>query len=182
MYKRQELGQYLGRAGIQVISGMARGIDGISQQAALSAGGTSYGVLGCGVDICYPAQNRRSVSYTHLPVDILHLQKTKTEKSSEDMKRQIRHARERQAERFAGTDCRFNGDIRSAQVEEYCPLGEEGQKVMEQLYRTLQLSARVYHRILKTARTIADLEDREEITGEHLLEAACYRPSETYWN
>ena len=110
------------------------------------------------------------------PVDILHLQKTKTEKSSEDMKRQIRHARERQAERFAGTDCRFNGDIRSAQVEEYCPLGEEGQKVMEQLYRTLQLSARVYHRILKTARTIADLEDREEITGEHLLEAACYRP------
>ena len=116
------------------------------------------------------------------PVDILHLQKTKTEKSSEDMKRQIRHARERQAERFAGTDCRFNGDIRSAQVEEYCPLGEEGQKVMEQLYRTLQLSARVYHRILKTARTIADLEDREEITGEHLLEAACYRPSETYWN
>ena len=70
----------------------------------------------------------------------------------------------------------------SRQVEEYCPLGEEGQKVMEQLYRTLQLSARVYHRILKTARTIADLEDREEITGEHLLEAACYRPSETYWN
>ena len=56
---REELGQYLGRAGIQVISGMARGIDGISQQAALSAGGTSYGVLGCGVDICYPAQNRR---------------------------------------------------------------------------------------------------------------------------
>ena len=49
----------MGRAGIQVISGMARGIDGISQQAALSAGGTSYGVLGCGVDICYPAQNRR---------------------------------------------------------------------------------------------------------------------------
>ena len=60
--------------------------------------------------------------------------------------------------------------------------GEEGQKVMEQLYRTLQLSARVYHRILKTARTIADLEDRGRDHGEHLLEAACYRPSETYWN
>ena len=55
----EELGRYLGSQGIQVISGMARGIDGISQQAALSAGGTSYGVLGCGVDICYPAQNRR---------------------------------------------------------------------------------------------------------------------------
>lgn len=58
-YVAEELGGYLGRAGIQVISGMARGIDGISQQAALSAGGTSYGVLGCGVDICYPSQNRR---------------------------------------------------------------------------------------------------------------------------
>ena len=58
-YVAEELGRYLGRMGIQVISGMARGIDGISQQAALSAGGTSYGVLGCGVDICYPVQNRK---------------------------------------------------------------------------------------------------------------------------
>lgn len=58
-YVAEELGRYLGRLGIQVISGMARGIDGISQQAALSAGGASYGVLGCGVDICYPAQNRK---------------------------------------------------------------------------------------------------------------------------
>ena len=55
----EELGRYLGSQRIQVISGMARGIDGISQQAALSAGGTSYGVLGCGVDICYPSQNRK---------------------------------------------------------------------------------------------------------------------------
>ncbi len=57
-YVAEELGRYLGTRRIQVISGMARGIDGISQQAALSAGGASYGVLGCGVDICYPSQNR----------------------------------------------------------------------------------------------------------------------------
>lgn len=116
------------------------------------------------------------------PVDILHLQKGRRQKSSEDMKRRILGARERQEKRFEGTDCRFNGDIRSALVEQYCPLGAEERKVMEQLYNTLQLSARAYHRILKTARTIADLEEQEEITGEHLLEAACYRPSETYWN
>lgn len=48
----------LGKAGVQIISGLARGVDGISQNAALDAGGTSYGVLGCGVDICYPEQNR----------------------------------------------------------------------------------------------------------------------------
>lgn len=58
-YVAQELGRYLGEQGVSVISGMARGIDGISQEAALKAGGISYGVLGCGADICYPPSNRR---------------------------------------------------------------------------------------------------------------------------
>lgn len=49
----------LAEAGVQVISGMARGIDGIAQQAALEADGYSMGVLGCGVDICYPRENRQ---------------------------------------------------------------------------------------------------------------------------
>ena len=57
-YVAKGLGDALGKQGVQVISGMARGVDGISQQAALDAGGVSYGVLGCGVDICYPASNR----------------------------------------------------------------------------------------------------------------------------
>lgn len=58
-YVARELGKMLGEQGIQVISGMARGIDGISQSAALAAGGASFGVLGCGVDVCYPKSNRR---------------------------------------------------------------------------------------------------------------------------
>ena len=53
-----EFGAVLAQAGVQIISGMARGIDGISQQAAIDAGGYSLGVFGCGVDICYPAENR----------------------------------------------------------------------------------------------------------------------------
>lgn len=57
-YVAEALGRYLGAKGVQVISGMARGIDGISQEAALAAGGTAYAVLGSGVDICYPARNR----------------------------------------------------------------------------------------------------------------------------
>ncbi|MCM1187661.1 MAG: DNA-processing protein DprA [bacterium] len=52
------LGGLMGRNGVQVISGMARGIDGIAQSAALEAGGSSFAVLGSGVDVCYPAQNR----------------------------------------------------------------------------------------------------------------------------
>lgn len=57
-YIASELGKSLGENGIQVISGMARGIDGVSQLAALEAGGVSYGVLGCGVDVCYPKSNQ----------------------------------------------------------------------------------------------------------------------------
>ena len=54
----RQFGEALAGAGVQVVSGMARGIDGIGQQAALDAGGYSLGVLGCGVDICYPPDNR----------------------------------------------------------------------------------------------------------------------------
>lgn len=56
-YVAEKLGAFLGRNGVTVVSGMARGIDGVSQWAALESGGTSIGVLGCGVDICYPAGN-----------------------------------------------------------------------------------------------------------------------------
>jgi DNA protecting protein DprA len=55
----ETLGRFLGERGAPVISGMARGVDGISQQAALLAGGESYGVLGCGVDVCYPKSNQK---------------------------------------------------------------------------------------------------------------------------
>lgn len=57
-YVANELGRCLGENGIQVISGMARGIDGISQKAAIYSGGVSFAVLGSGVDVCYPKQNR----------------------------------------------------------------------------------------------------------------------------
>ncbi len=53
----RHFGKQLGALGIPVISGMARGIDGIAQQGALDGGGTTYGVLGCGVDVCYPPEN-----------------------------------------------------------------------------------------------------------------------------
>lgn len=57
VYTAKAFGKKIGEAGIDIISGMARGIDGISQRAALDAGGRSYAVLGCGADICYPASN-----------------------------------------------------------------------------------------------------------------------------
>lgn len=52
-----EYGETLAKAGIQILSGMARGIDGAGQRGALNVGGTTYSVLGCGVDICYPREH-----------------------------------------------------------------------------------------------------------------------------
>ena len=57
-YMARQFGRGLALSGVQVLSGMARGVDGIAQHAALSAGGRSFGVLGCGVDICYPEENK----------------------------------------------------------------------------------------------------------------------------
>ncbi|WP_026508673.1 DNA-processing protein DprA [Butyrivibrio sp. MC2013] len=57
-FAAREFGMGLAESGIQIISGMAMGVDGISQKAALSVSGRSFAVLGCGVDICYPADNR----------------------------------------------------------------------------------------------------------------------------
>jgi len=58
-YMAAELGRSLSHAGIQVVSGLARGIDGIAQSAAAQVDGQVFGVLGCGVDICYPKENER---------------------------------------------------------------------------------------------------------------------------
>lgn len=57
-YMAEQFGAAFAKADVQVISGMARGIDGVGQAAALGAGGYSLGVMGCGVDICYPRENR----------------------------------------------------------------------------------------------------------------------------
>ena len=56
-YLAQEFGSYLAQRDIQIISGLARGIDGISQFSAIEKGGSSFGILGCGVNICYPSEN-----------------------------------------------------------------------------------------------------------------------------
>ncbi len=57
-YMARQFGQGLALSGVQVISGMARGVDGIAQSAAIGAKGVSFGILGCGVDICYPPENK----------------------------------------------------------------------------------------------------------------------------
>lgn len=115
------------------------------------------------------------------PVDYGSLKDRKAGESSASVRQRVGKARKVQKDRFAGTGCRFNGDISAAAVEKYCPLGVEEEACMERLYASLRLSARAYHRILRVARTIADLEGAERIGVEHLMEASYYRPSVEYW-
>lgn len=122
------------------------------------------------IDLCVELQ----------PVDILK-KNNKFAENSATIRKRVAVARKRQEKRFKGTEYRFNGDIEAADIDHFCNLGCEEQKTMEQLYHSLQLSARAYHRILKVSRTIADLDNSEVIRSEHLLEAACYRPASDYW-
>ncbi|MCH5341868.1 MAG: YifB family Mg chelatase-like AAA ATPase [Acetatifactor sp.] len=123
------------------------------------------------IDLCVELQS----------VDVLSLRGGRGE-SSASIRQRVLRAREQQEKRYVGTSYRFNADIDAADMERYCALGQEEQDCMEQLYHSLQFSARAYHRILKVARTIADLEGAEKIGVEHLMEAAFYRPAHEYWN
>jgi magnesium chelatase family protein len=88
----------------------------------------------------------------------------------------VQAARDRQLRRFAGTPLTCNADMGVAEVRRYCELDEAGRSLMCSAMTQLQLSARAFHRVLKLARTIADLTGSERIATVHLAEALQYRP------
>jgi magnesium chelatase family protein len=85
-------------------------------------------------------------------------------------------ARQKQAERFRHTRLLTNADMGPAEVRLHCQLDGAGQRLMQAAMRQLHLSARAYHRVLKLARTIADLAGTADIAAAHLAEAIQYRP------
>jgi len=112
----------------------------------------------------------------------LHRSTLKNE-SSEVILARVMKARQMQEIRYQGTSIRFNADLNAGEVKEYCRLGKKETVYMEQIFKQMRLSARSYHRMLKVARTIADLEETEFIQMTHLAEAASYRITDSqYWN
>ena len=110
------------------------------------------------------------------------LVRKKENEPSAAIRARVEQARERQTKRFAGTGIRFNSRMGGRDVRLYCPLDAEKEKYMKRIFETKGLSARAYHRILKVARTIADLAGRENISLEDIAEAAGYRgPEEKFW-
>lgn len=122
------------------------------------------------IDICVEAQ----------PVEFCDIAGRTAGESSAQIRERVMGARQRQEERFTGTGLRFNADMKAADVERFCRLEDKEKSFMEQMFTTMKLSARGYHRILKVARTIADLEGCAQIEEKHLAEAICYRQMEVF--
>jgi len=95
------------------------------------------------------------------------------------IRERVEQARQRQRERFAGTPLACNADMGPAEIREYCPLDAAGKGLLQAAMQQLHMSARAYHRVLKLARTIADLAGAERIETVHLAEAIQYRPRQT---
>ncbi|HCB02555.1 MAG TPA: magnesium chelatase, partial [Anaerolineae bacterium] len=109
-------------------------------------------------------------------VDYEKLSGNKLGETSETIRQRVQNARDIQIKRFANSDIVCNSDMRVGEIRQYCNLQAEGQSLMRAAMSQMNLSARAYHRILKLARTIADLAGSKEIQSPHLAEALQYRP------
>lgn len=124
------------------------------------------------IDICVEAPR----------VEIANLTSENKAEDSEVLLDRVEIARKMQALRYEGTPFRFNGDLPASEIAKYCVLGKKEKAFMEKAFRTMELSARAYHKILRVARTLADLEENEKITVGHLAEAVSYRvKGGKYW-
>ncbi len=101
---------------------------------------------------------------------------------SAEIRRRVCRARKIQQDRYKKTEIRVNAELGSRELKKFCELGSDEQKLMSQAFSILNLTARAYHRIIRTARTIADLDGAEQIRTEHLNEAIGYRVvDKRYW-
>jgi len=117
----------------------------------------------------------------HLEVPRVKYEKLAEEKVAEESKKvreRVEEARERQRKRFAESKIKTNSEMKIQDIKKYCQIDERSQQLLKEASSQLHLSARAYHRILKLARTIADLSKSDKIQPEYIAEAIQYRPKE----
>ena len=121
----------------------------------------------------------------HIEVEAVKYQKLDSSEkgeTSEQIKKRVNKARKIQQERYSKHGIYSNAELTPKLIEEYCKLDSKGKEILKNSFEKLGLSARAYGRILKVARTIADLEESKNIDVKHLAEAIQYRNLDRkYW-
>lgn len=102
--------------------------------------------------------------------------------SSSQIRERVQECHNLQKKRYEGLGFCYNSRIPAGLLERFCPLGERESAYMERMYGKLNLTARTYHRLLRVARTVADVCRSEHIGLLHLQEAVCYRSiDDRFW-
>ena len=122
-----------------------------------------------------PIMDRIDIQLWMKPIDPKKLVNRAPAEASAVVAERVMKAREIQKERFRDEGIFCNAGMTNRMIDKYCPLDKECQQLLERIIEHMGLSARACSRILKLARTIADLEGAENITASHLTEAASYR-------
>jgi magnesium chelatase family protein len=123
-----------------------------------------------------PLLDRIDIQVEVIPVPFRDLAESPESEKSEAVRKRVIAARNIQEERFREIPhIHANSQMNTKQMQDYCKLGKEGLQLLKNAMEKLQLSARAYDRILKVARTIADLESSKDIQNQHLAEAIQYR-------
>ncbi len=122
-----------------------------------------------------PLLDRIDIHLEVAPVEYRDLLAKKQEESSSTIRQRVVKARQRQHDRFHGKNMFCNAQMTSRAIRHYCSISSESEQLLKKAMEQLGLSARAYHRILKVARTIADLASSESIETPHILEAIQYR-------
>ena len=116
------------------------------------------------------------VKYKDLEMD------NKNIETSKDIKKRVDKARRIQLERYKGENIYSNSELNSKHITKHCKLDAQSRDLLEMAFNNLGLSARAYNKILKVSRTIADLDDSENIKDNHIAEAIQYRSLDRkYW-
>lgn len=103
--------------------------------------------------------------------------------SSAEIRKRVETVQKIQQWRYRDETIRFNGELKGSQIEKYCKMEEPAVRLLKRAFDKISLSARAYHRILKVARTIADMDGAELIQSRHIGEALTYRAfDKKYWN
>lgn len=122
-----------------------------------------------------PLMDRIDMHIEVVPVSIAEMSATERAESSAEVRRRVVAARDIQLRRFEGLDIHCNAMMNSAMLRRFAPLDKASSELLERAMGRLNLSARAYDRIIKVARTIADLEGEENISPTHISEAIGYR-------